>query len=58
MRLLQLKADDSLSLVEFMDRDPETYAILSYTWGPNNEEITYQDLLSGTGGRKMLRLSL
>ncbi|KAI0577124.1 Ankyrin repeat protein [Pyrenophora tritici-repentis] len=41
MRLLQLKADDSLSLVEFMDRDPETYAILSYTWGPNNEEITW-----------------
>ena len=49
MRLLQLETDDSFSLVDFIGRDPERYAILSHTWGPNNEEVTYQDLLSGTG---------
>ncbi|KAE8840610.1 hypothetical protein P3342_006908 [Pyrenophora teres f. teres] len=53
MRLLQFEADGSLSLVHFMGRDPEPYAILSHTWGSNNEEITYQELLSGTGKEKL-----
>ncbi|KAH7138397.1 heterokaryon incompatibility protein-domain-containing protein, partial [Dendryphion nanum] len=29
------------------------YAILSHTWGNNNEEVTYQDLLNDIGGEKV-----
>ena len=28
------------------------YAILSHTWGPDNEEVTFKDLVDGTGGCK------
>ncbi|OIW26061.1 HET-domain-containing protein [Coniochaeta ligniaria NRRL 30616] len=28
------------------------YAILSHTWGPDNEEVTYRDLVDGTGEAK------
>jgi hypothetical protein len=25
------------------------YAILSHTWGPDNEEVTFEDIVNGTG---------
>jgi hypothetical protein len=52
MRLLQLQDVGSFSLIEFRHKDIPPYAILSHTWGPNNEEFTYQDLLNGTGKEK------
>jgi hypothetical protein len=52
MRLLQLQGASSFSLVEFQDNSVPPYAILSHTWGPSNEEVTYQDLLSSTGEGK------
>jgi ankyrin repeat protein len=52
MRLLQISGSDELSLVERMPDDLPPYAILSHTWGPSNEEVTYQDLISSTGKEK------
>jgi hypothetical protein len=28
------------------------YAILSHTWGPDDEEVTFEDLAKGTGENK------
>ncbi|KAF2029945.1 HET-domain-containing protein, partial [Setomelanomma holmii] len=52
MRLLQLKDDDDVDLVEFIGRDTPPYAILSHTWGPSKEEVTYREVLRGTGKSK------
>jgi hypothetical protein len=53
MRLLQIdnKTGDEFSLVEFIGDTPR-YAILSHTWGPNGTEVTYKDLVEGTGKNK------
>jgi hypothetical protein len=52
MRLLQLQRASNFSLVEFLGNNIPPYGILSHTWGPSNEEVTYQDLLYGTGEGK------
>jgi hypothetical protein len=52
MRLLRLKDGGKFSLVEFVDDDIPRYAILSHTWGPDDEEVTYKDLVDGTGTSK------
>lgn len=54
MRLLQLDDEDGrgFSLAEYIGCDIPPYAILSHTWGPNHEEVTYQDLLRGAGSAK------
>jgi ankyrin repeat protein len=45
MRLLRLKDDDSFSLVEYLGSNATpAYAILSHTWGPDHEEVTFRDL--------------
>lgn len=53
MRLLQIdnQEGDEFSLVEFF-KDVPPYAILSHTWGTNGTEVTYQDLVAGTGYSK------
>jgi hypothetical protein len=53
MRLLQIdnETGDEFSLVEFIGDTPR-YAILSHTWGPNGTEVTYKDLVEGTGKDK------
>ncbi|KAF2466532.1 uncharacterized protein BDR25DRAFT_306066 [Lindgomyces ingoldianus] len=28
------------------------YAILSHTWGPDKEEVTFEDITNGTGEKK------
>ncbi|KAJ4303059.1 hypothetical protein N0V90_001950 [Kalmusia sp. IMI 367209] len=53
MRLLQLQDDDSLSLVEFIGNNIPRYAILSHTWGSNDEEVNFQDIKNGTGTCKI-----
>jgi hypothetical protein len=52
MRLLQLHDTDQFSLVEFIDDDVPQYAILSHTWGPDREEVTFEDMVKGTGMSK------
>ncbi|PQE03465.1 Vegetative incompatibility HET-E-1 protein [Rutstroemia sp. NJR-2017a BBW] len=50
MRLLQYSETGRFTLTkDFIgdDRIPP-YAILSHTWGPDNEEITFEDIVNGT----------
>jgi hypothetical protein len=52
MRLLQLRDDGEPSLVEFFGRNIPPYAILSHTWGPDDEEVTFRDIVNGMGKHK------
>lgn len=52
MRLLRLENDGGFSLVEFIGRDIPPYAILSHTWRADHEEVTFRDLIEGTGKNK------
>lgn len=52
MRLLQLEDSGKLNLTY---RDPDKlppYAILSHTWGSDGDEVTYDDVMHGTGKSK------
>ncbi|KAG8168558.1 hypothetical protein KVR01_001307 [Diaporthe batatas] len=51
MRLLY-KYREEFKLKEYPGPDIPRYAILSHTWGSDNEEVTFQDLLDGTGRDK------
>jgi hypothetical protein len=53
MRLLQIQDSGEFSLVERIGNNIPPYAILSHTWGPSNDEVTYHDLLNGTGRDKI-----
>ena len=44
MRLLNA---ETFKLEEFFYVDPPRYAILSHTWGADNEEVSYRDVLDG-----------
>ena len=45
MRLLRLEDDGSFSLVEYLGSDAiPAYAILSHTWGSDQEEVNFKDL--------------
>ena len=52
MRLLKLNDNGDLSLIERSGDNVYKYAILSHTWGPDGEEVTYEDLIKGTGKHK------
>ena len=52
MRLLKLKDDGDFSLIEFIDDEIPQYAILSHTWGADDEEVTFNDIVKGTGKSK------
>ncbi|KAH7414029.1 heterokaryon incompatibility protein-domain-containing protein [Phaeosphaeria sp. MPI-PUGE-AT-0046c] len=52
MWLLRLDGGGQFSLVEFTGNIPP-YAILSHTWGPDSEEVTYEDIINGTGRDKI-----
>ena len=54
MRLLKYNNDGELSLTKnFASRNIPEYAILSQTWGADIEEVTYRDLIDGTGKNKI-----
>lgn len=49
MRLLQRHNDGSgHSLTEFTGNEIPRYAILSHTWGPDNQEVTFKDMNNNT----------
>jgi Heterokaryon incompatibility protein (HET) len=52
MRLLVDQGHGSLNLVEYYDKNIPPYAILSHTWGSDEEEVTFKDLIEGTGKEK------
>jgi hypothetical protein len=49
---LKLNEDGELSLIQFVGDEIPEYAILSHTWGADGEEVTFEDLLNGTGKDK------
>jgi hypothetical protein len=51
MRLLKMKGPGEFSLVQVAPNTTPAYAILSHTW-IDSQEVTYQDLISGTGNGK------
>jgi hypothetical protein len=52
MRLLEFN-DSNVKLTKDLVRDIPKYAILSHTWGPDAEEVTFRDLVDGTGEHKI-----
>jgi hypothetical protein len=52
MRLLQLTSNGELSLTKDRINNTPPYAILSHTWGDDEEEVTFKDLLGGSGKTK------
>ena len=52
MRLLQLLKDGRIiSTEDLLDNIPP-YAILSHSWGAEDEELTFRELIDGTGLQK------
>ncbi|TGO07686.1 hypothetical protein BTUL_0253g00020 [Botrytis tulipae] len=51
MRLLQYNETGRFTLTKDFIGDDQIppYAILSHTWGPNDEEVTFEDIVNGTG---------
>lgn len=48
MRLLRVEEGGEFSLVEFVGKDIPRYAVLSHTWGADDEEVTFKDFVKGT----------
>ena len=53
MRLLERKNDGEFSLTEFSDTNIPRYAILSHTWEVDSEEVTFRDMIEGSGNSKV-----
>jgi Heterokaryon incompatibility protein (HET) len=52
MRLLKINHDGNFSLTKFRPHDIPPYAILSHTWETDDQELTFQDMIEGTGRSK------
>ncbi|EXJ66663.1 uncharacterized protein A1O5_10334 [Cladophialophora psammophila CBS 110553] len=52
MRLLKLDSRGVPSLTNDLIQDIPCYAILSHTWGPDGDEVTFRDLEKGSAKRK------
>ena len=52
MHLLEYNNDGEFSLTKDFGDDIPRYAILSHTWGADTEEVTFRDLMDGTGKSK------
>ena len=52
MRLLKLETTGELRLIQRSADNIPKYAILSHTWEPDGEEVTYEDLVKKTGNHK------
>ena len=52
MRLLKLEENSEISLTKDITYPTTPYAILSHTWGEDDEEVTFEDLNNGSGKMK------
>jgi hypothetical protein len=52
MRLLSINTNGGLSLTSFTRNSIPSYAILSHTWGADDQEVTFQDICNATGSTK------
>ncbi|ETI25584.1 hypothetical protein G647_02358 [Cladophialophora carrionii CBS 160.54] len=53
MRLLKFSSDGELSFTSYLIEDIPRYAILSHTWGAEDDEVTFNDLKDGSGKSKL-----
>jgi hypothetical protein len=53
MHLLRSCDTSEFNLFQFDDGVVPSYAILSHTWGRDTEEVTFEDLINGTGKNKL-----
>lgn len=53
MRFVKLDCQDGLSLTEDLIDGIPKYAILSYTWGVDTDEVTFTDMRNGLGQDKV-----
>lgn len=53
MRLLKINSEGELELTKDLPKSPASYAILSHTWGADDEEVTLDDIVNGTGRDKL-----
>ncbi|PVH94371.1 hypothetical protein DM02DRAFT_645967 [Periconia macrospinosa] len=52
MRLLRREVNGEFRLYEFLGDEIPSYAILSHTWGPDEDELTFEDLSNRSGVHK------
>jgi hypothetical protein len=52
MRLLERKPGGELGLTKDLTTNIPPYAILSHTWGSDGEEVTFHEMVAGTGQNK------
>ncbi|KAK6819500.1 hypothetical protein PG987_015983 [Apiospora arundinis] len=52
MRLLKQEADGTFGLTSDLTDDIPKYAILSHTWGSDDQEVSFADIVEGRGRRK------
>ncbi|KAH8590344.1 hypothetical protein B0O99DRAFT_721734 [Bisporella sp. PMI_857] len=52
MRLLELKDNGEFSLTKDIVNNKQPYAILSHTWGDDDEEVNFKDLTESSGKTK------
>jgi heterokaryon incompatibility protein (HET) len=52
MRLLKRNNTGEFSFTEDLLVSDDRYAILSHRWGPDTEEVSFKDMIDGTGKRK------
>jgi hypothetical protein len=52
MRLLELKDNGDFNLSKDFINNKQPYAILSHTWGDDDEEVSFKDLMEGSGKTK------
>jgi len=53
MRLLERNSAGEILLTKFFIDNPPPYAILSHTWGTEEDEVSLNDLADGTGKNKL-----
>ena len=52
MRLLKLDSRGDLTLTTDIIKDNTPYAILSHTWGADNDKVTFDDVQKGSSKSK------
>jgi hypothetical protein len=52
MHLLQYSENGEFTITSFDDNELPPYAILSHTWGADQEEVTFADIVNGGGKNK------
>jgi hypothetical protein len=52
MRLLHLEGNGKFSLTEYYGKSIPPYAILSHTWGADNQEVSFKDVTEDNGSNE------